>query len=154
MLFVKLSRRQVAAYSYACEKLQKIVNKMERARKRLEEIAASSYNKSFAKCVYLFASESLQFENEIHAQIGSFNCQELPHDTDDSKEATDAPFSPAGMGFICNYLEENYINSYRQLLRDKHLSSSLKSLINNQLQAFLSSLAQLRLFNEVEAAVN
>ena len=49
---------------------------MSKARKNLEDVAQSSFDKSFAKCVYLFASESLQFENEIHAQIDSFNCEQ------------------------------------------------------------------------------
>ncbi len=57
------------------------------------------------------------------------------------------------MNVICNYLEDSYIKSYKQLLKDKHLSSSLKNLINNQLQVFLSSLAQLRLFNELESSL-
>jgi hypothetical protein len=154
MLFVNLSRRQVASYSYACIKLQKILHKMSRARKMLEDVAQSSFDKSFAKCVYLFTSESLQFENEIHAQINSFNCTQLNLKTEEKQEKFDAPLPTKSMELICNYLEENYIKSYKQLLRDKHLSSSLKSLINNQLQVFLASLTQLRLFNEVEASVN
>ena len=154
MLFVKLSPRQIASYSYACVKLQKILNKMRRARKMLEDIAQSSFDKSFAKCVYLFTSESLQFENEIHSQINSFNCPQLNSKAEEQQEKPDAPLSTKSMELVCSYLEENYIKSYKQLLKDKHLSSSLKSLMNNQLQAFLASLTQLRLFNEVEASVN
>ena len=154
MLFVKLSPRQVASYSYACNKLQKILNKMRRARKALEDVAQSSFDKSFAKCVYLFASESLQFENEIYAQINSFNCPQLNLNAEENQEKADAPLPTKSMELICSYLEENYIKSYIQLLRDRHLSNSLKSLMNNQLQVFLASLTQLRLFNEVEASVN
>ena len=154
MLFIKLSRQQVAAYSYACTKLQTILNKMSMTRKTLEKIAAASFNKPFARCVYLFASESLQFENEIHAQIDSFNCKELNGDIKDTDEKTNSVFLTKDMELICSYLEESYIKSYRQLLKDKYLSNSLKSLINNQLQAILSSLAQLRLFNEVKTLVN
>ncbi len=154
MLFIKLSPRQVAAYSYTCKKLHTTLVKMTKARKALEHVAAASFNKSFAKCVYLFASESQQFENEIYAQINSFNCPNLTGNTEEIKETTDVSFSTKGMECICNYLEENYIKSYRQLLKDKNLSSSLKSLMSNQLQVFLSSLAQLRLFNEVQASVN
>jgi len=154
MLFVNLSPRQVASYSYACVKLQGILNKMSKARKRLENIAESSFDKSFAKCVYLFTSESKQFENEINAQINSFNCTQLNINTEEVKDKPDAPLPTKSMELICSYLEENYINSYTQLLKDKHLSGSLKSLINNQLQVFRSSLAQLRLFNEVEASIN
>jgi hypothetical protein len=154
MLFVKLSRRQAAAYAYTCERLQKTLNKITSARKTLEDVAASSLDKSFAKCVYLFASESKQFENEIHAQLHSFNCRDVNRNAEEIKNNHDVPFSATGMGFICNYLEENYIQSYRQLLKDKYLSSSLKSLIKNQLQSFLSSLAQLRLFNEVKTSIN
>lgn len=154
MLFVKLSRRQAASYAYACGRLQKILTKMTRARKTLERVAASSDDKSFAKCVYLLASESRQFENELHAQVSSFNCRELTENIHETKENTDVPFAATGMSSVCGYLEENYIQSYRQLLKDKYLSTSLKRLINSQLQAFLSTLAQLRLFNEVEASVN
>jgi hypothetical protein len=154
MLFVNLSPRQVASYSYACVKLRAILNKMSKARKKLEDVAQSSFDKSFAKCVYLFTSESLQFENEINAQINSFNCPQLHNTTEKVTDNSDASFSSKSMELVCNYLEENYIKSYRQLLKDKYLSSSLKSLINNQLQVFLSSLAHLRLFNEVEASVN
>ena len=153
MLFVKLSRQQEAAYTYACAKLQTILNKMSMARKTLEEIAETSFNKSFAKCVYLFTSESLQFENEIHAQIGSFNCKEL-NGVEETDEKPAMFFPTKDMELICTYLEESYIKSYRQLLKDKYLNNSLKNLINNQLQAILSSLAQLRLFNEVETSVN
>ena len=154
MLFVKLSHRQVASYAYTCERLQKILAKITRARKTIEQIASSSLNKSFAKCVYLFASESRQFENEIYSQIYSFNCQRLNRDVEEIKEISYAPLVTPGMESICRYLEENYIQSYRQLLKDKNLSAPLKNLINNQLQSFLSSLAQLRLFNEVQASVN
>lgn len=120
----------------------------------LEDVAQSSFDKAFAKCVYLFTSESLQFENEIHSQINSFNCPQLNSKAEEQQEKPDAPLSTKSMELICSYLEENYIKSYKQLLKDKHLSSSLKSLMNNQLQAFLASLTQLRLFNEVEASVN
>jgi hypothetical protein len=154
MLFVKLSPRQVASYSYACVKLQKTLKKMRRARKTLENVAQSSLDKSFAKCVYLFTSESQQFENEIYAQINSFNCPQLNLSTEENPEKPDAPLSTKSMELVCSYLEENYIKSYTQLLKDRHLSSSLKSLINSQLQVFLASLTQLRLFNEVEASVN
>ncbi len=36
--------------------------------------------------MHLFASESLQFENEINAQINSFNCLELNIPTEEYKE--------------------------------------------------------------------
>ena len=97
MLFVKLSPRQIASYSYACVKLQKILNKMRRARKMLEDIAQSSFDKSFAKCVYLFTSESLQFENEIHSQINSFNCTQLNLKAEEKQETPDALLSTKNM---------------------------------------------------------
>lgn len=161
MLFVTLSPGQVAAYSYACIKLQNTLNKMSKARKALEDLALSSFNKSFAKCVHLFTLESLQFENEIHAQIECFNCLQLSDNAEknidsneDDIDKADVFFSIKSMELICNYLEENYIKSYRLLLKDKYLNSSLKSLINNQLQVLLSSVTQLRLLNEVEPAMN
>lgn len=156
MLFINLSPGQVASYSYACVTLQNTLNKMSRARKTLEEFAQQSFDKSIAKCVYLFTSESLQFENEIHAQIDSFNCLQLNENKEkiQNKPDADVSFSIQNMEGLCNYLEENYIKSYRLLLKDKYLNSSLKSLINNHLQVFLSSLTQLRLFEEVEPALN
>src|SRR2546423_11977167 len=122
MLFVKLSPRQVASYSYACVKLQNILKKMCKARKTLENVAQSSLDKSFAKCVYLFTSESQQFENEIYAQINSFNCPQLNLNTEENPEKPDAPLSTKSMELVCSYLEENYIKSYTQLLKDRHLS--------------------------------
>lgn len=154
MLFVSLTSHQVADYSYACTKLQNALLKMRKARKVLEDIAASHYNKSFIKCIHLFISESLQFENEIAAQMSSFNCMQFHKQLPKDKKETDTAFWPDDIEQVCNYLEENYIKCHRRLLKDKYLHSSLKSLINNQLQSFLSSITQMRLLNEVEPALN
>lgn len=155
MLFVSLTSRQVADYSYACTKLQTALLKMRKARKVLEDIAASCYNKSLIKCIQLFISESLQFENEISAQMNSFNCMQFhKYLSKKDNEERDISFSSDDIEKVCNYLEESYIKCHKKLLRDKYLDNSLKRLINNQLQTFLFNITQLRLLNEVEPALN
>ena len=86
MLFVKLSSRQLAAYSYTCSKLQTTLNKMSNARKSLEQLAVASFDKTFTKCVHLLTSESLQFEHEIHAQIDSLSCTQLDEKQENNTE--------------------------------------------------------------------
>lgn len=154
MLFIKLSPRQAAAYSYTCSRLQTALDKMINARKTLEQLARSSFDKSFAKCVYLFASESIQFEHEINAQINSLSYTQLNEEEQIVKPEADNVSAMKNIESLCNYLEENYIQSYKQLLEDKRLSRSLKSLMNNHLQMFLSNLTQLHLLNDVQTFVN
>ncbi|HVX26116.1 MAG TPA: hypothetical protein VHB70_07225 [Parafilimonas sp.] len=154
MLFVKLTSRQVADYSYACTKLQTTLLKMHQARKVLEEIAASSFNKSLIKGIQLFISESLQFEQEISSQMNSFNCMQFYKQLSKENKESDVFVLPDDIEKVCNYVEENYIKCHRRLLRDKYLDNSLKRLINNQLQTFLFNITQLRLLNEVEPALN
>ena len=127
---------------------------MRKARKVLEDIAASSYNKSLIKCIHLFISESVQFENEISAQMNSFNCMQFHKHIPQNIRKSNKTLMPGNIEHVCSYLEENYIKSHRRLLKDKYLNSSLKSLINNQLQSFLSSITQMRLLNEVEPDIN
>ena len=56
--------------------LKQMVNKMCTARKTLEAIANTSFDKPFAKCMYMLTSESLQCENEIRAHIDSLMCND------------------------------------------------------------------------------
>lgn len=154
MLFVNLTPSQVSTYTYACEKLQHTLNKMTEARKTLQQVADSSYDKSFAKCVYLITSESQQFENEIHSQIDCFNCLDTTNNEAGTVIKKSKPFSIKNIETLCRYLEENYIKSYKRLLKDKYLNTSVKKLISNHLQILLSSLTQLRLFKDVRPSMN
>ena len=154
MLFVSLTSHQVADYSYACTRLQNALLKMRKARKVLEDIAGSCDNKSLMKCIHLFISESVQFENEISAQMNSFNCMQFHKHIPQNVKKSNKTFMPDNIEHVCSYLEENYINSHRRLLKDKYLNNSLKSLINNQLRSFLSSITQMRLLNEVEPDIS
>ncbi len=154
MLFVNLTPGQVNAYSYACEKLQHTLNKMSAARITLQQAAATSFDAAFAKCVYLFMLESQQFENEINSQIYSFNCLPATLNEVHIQPKRKRSFSAKNMETLCRYVEENYIKSYKRLLKDKNLNSSLKNLISNHLQVLLSSLTQLRLFKDVKPSFN
>ncbi|HEY2726362.1 MAG TPA: hypothetical protein VGI61_04260 [Parafilimonas sp.] len=153
MMFVTISPKQAAQYSYMCVRLKNMVNKMGTARKTLEGIANTSFDKSLAKCVYLLASESLQCENEIRAHINSLSCSNYDDAPAENKKLPSVT-SAAALESICDYSEEIYLNSYKKLLNDKHLGKSIKSLIQNHLKLFISSITQLRLFNEVQTAVN
>ncbi|MEP6466179.1 MAG: hypothetical protein ABJB05_07720 [Parafilimonas sp.] len=153
MMFVTISKKQAAQYSYMCIRLKNMVTKMVTARKTLEAVANASFDKSFAKCVYLLASESLQCENEIRAQIDSLSCFSYNHDSIESKKLPEVVLSN-GLESICSYSEEIYLKSYKKLLKDKHLGTSIKSLIQNHIQLFMSSLTQLRLFNDVKNVVS
>lgn len=153
MVFVTISPKQAAQYSYMCVRLKRMVNKMYAARKTLEAIANTSFDKSFARCMYMLTSESLQCENEIRAHIDSLNCES--YETDISEKAEILPSKKInGIESICNYFEEVYLNSYKKLLNDKHFANSLKSLIENHMQLFRQSLTQLRLFDDVKAGLN
>ena len=150
MTFVTLSTKQAAQYSYMCECLIQVANKMNSARKTLETIANTSFDKSFAKCVYLFTSESLQCENEIRSQIDSLNL----YNYENNHPKNDGKLVPVknihSIESLCNYCEEAYFDPYKKLLKDKNIGTSLKSLIQNHLQLLLSSLTQLKLFYDVK----
>lgn len=153
MLFVTISPQQAAQYSYMCTRLKNMIKKMVTARKTLEEIADTSIDKSFAKCVYILTSESLQCENEIRAQIDSLSCMDYENEYVEI-EKQPVTTNMQGVESICKYLENIYLKSYEKLLKDKKLGSSVKSLIQNQMQLFMSSLTQLRLFNDVKTVAN
>ena len=123
------------------------------ARSTLEAIANRSFDKSFAKCMYMLTSESLQCENEIRSHIDSLNCNSYENDNPENRKLL--PLNNIiGVESICNYFEEVYLNSYKKLLKDRRLDNSLKSLIQNHIQLFTQNLTQLRLFNDVKAAMN
>src|SRR5260221_14315394 len=105
MTFVTISPKQAAQYSYMCIRLKNMVNKMGTARKTLEGIANTSFDKSFAKCVYLLASESLQCENEIRSHIDSLNCSNYADAPAENKKLLSVT-SSAGLESICDYSEE------------------------------------------------
>jgi hypothetical protein len=153
MMFVTFSPKQEAKYGYMCVQLRKMADNMYGARKALERLANASFDKSFARCVYLLTSESLQCENEIHAQIDSLNCSNfsLPAMTV-SKEGEKMCLSDNinGLEALCKYCEDTYLNWYKQLLHDKHLASSVKRLIQKQSELFMHSITQLRLFLDVK----
>jgi hypothetical protein len=153
MLFVTISPKQAAEYSYIRIRLRRMLSKMSAARKTLEGIANTSFDKPFAKCVYLITSESLQCENEIRAHLDSLNCDNYNNEYFENKN-TSSVHALSGLGAVSDYFEETYLNSYKKLLKDKHLGSSLKSLIQNHLQLLMSSLTQLRLFEDVKTVVN
>jgi hypothetical protein len=153
MLFVTISPKQAAQYSHLYIRLKDIVEKMYIARKSIEAVANSSFDKSFAKCVYMLTSESLQCENEIRAHIDSLNYGS--HETEPSEKVNNLYFNNMeDTNAICNYFENVYLNSYKELLEDKYLSSSLKNLMQNHLQSFMGILMQMKLFNEVQPSSN
>lgn len=156
MLFVTLNSQQVASYSYACTKLHTIEKKMMAAREKLEQIAALSDDKFFSKCLYMFSSEALQLEHEIHAQIESFNCSELLHTKRRNRNAAkkSIPFSVNNIQHLYSYVDENYIQPYKLLLKDKQLNNSLKNLIDTHLKILSANLTQLKLFVEVSMSAN
>ena len=153
MVFVTISPKQAAQYSYLCIRLKNIVQKMYTARKSIEAIANASFDKPFAKCMYMLTSESLQCENEIRAHIDSLNCG---NHENEHLEANNNPTlnNIEDANVICNYFEDIYLNSYKKLLKDKHLSTSLKNLIQNHLQSFMWILTQVKLFNDVQTLPN
>jgi hypothetical protein len=150
MLFVTIPTKDLARYSYMSSKLREMLYNMRNARKNLEGVANASFDKAFAKCIYLLASESLQCENEIVSQIDSLDGQPKYDCKPEQKEQSIAPEKIMAMDSLCKYCEKVYIERYKQLINDKHLSS-LKSLMTNHLQLFLSSLTQLRLFHDASA---
>ena len=76
MVFVTISQKEAAQYAHICMRLKNMVNSMCTARKTLEAIANASFDKAFAKCMYMLTSESLQCENEIRAHIDSLICSD------------------------------------------------------------------------------
>jgi len=153
MLFVTISPKQAAQYNYMCVRLNQMLSKMSAARKTLEHVANTSFDKPLAKCVYLLASESLQCENEIRSQIGSLNCVTYENEPEDNKKVSSLKANNS-IEALCNYFEEVYLKSYTKLLNDKHFGKSIKDLIQHPIEMFMSSLTQLRLFNDVKNAVN
>jgi hypothetical protein len=130
-------------------RLKEMLYTLKNARKTLEGIANTSFDKAYAKCIYLFASESMQCEKEILSQIDSLDG--VPHYDDKTEHEVQTVTTEkiSTMDSLCNYCEKEYIEKYKQLLRDNHLGNSLKSLIQNHLLLFISSLTQLRLFTDV-----
>jgi hypothetical protein len=153
MVFVTISSKQAAQYSYLCNQLKNVVQKMHTARKSIEAIANASFDKPFAKCMYMLTSESLQCENEIRAHIDSLNCGTYENEHLEAKDNMSLN-NVEDTNAICNYFEDIYLNSYKKLLKDKHLSASLKNLIQNHLQSFMWILMQVKLFNDVKTLSN
>jgi hypothetical protein len=153
MVFVTISSKQAAQYSYLCTQLKNIVQKMHTARKSIEAIANASFDKPFAKCMYMLTSESLQCENEIRSHIDSLNCGTYESEHLEAKD--NMPLNNIeDPNIICNYFEDIYLNSYKKLLKDRHLSASLKNLIQNHLQSFMWILMQVKLFSDVQTLPN
>ncbi len=153
MTFASISSKQAAQYAYMCNKLQHVANKMSAARKTLGDVANRNSDKSLVKCVHLIMSESLQCENEIHAQLGTLNCSNY-NNTGNTKEKRYSINSVNGLESLCLFFEHVYLDSYKKLLKDKHLGDSLRSLMQHHLRMFMSSLMQLRLFNDVRKSAN
>jgi len=151
MLFVTISSKEAEEYSYLCVRLKRMMEKMHNGRKSLEAIANASFDKTFAKCVYMLTSESLQCENEIRAQINSLNCDNLD-ETDYEKEVSIKTIKNSED--VCDYFEDVYLKTYKKLLKDKHLNESLKNLIENHLQSFMCMFTQVKLFNDVKTLAN
>jgi len=152
MLFVTIPATDMARYSYMSSRLKELLLSMRNARKTLENFANASFDKVFAKCIYLLISESMQCENEILSQIDSLDGS--PH-YDNVKGQKHQPVSTAkitGMESVCDYCEEVYVKGYKGIISDNHLGNSLTSLMKNHLRIFQSSLTQLKQFTE--AAVN
>lgn len=150
MLFITLSPKELSTYAYLSTRLNEMLYNLSNARKNLEGVANASFDRPLAKCIYLFASESLQCEREINSQIESLGCN---HDIDNSENTN--KMLPLGKALnddsICNYCERAYIERYKELLKDKQLTTSLKTLFRNHLQLFVSSLTQLRLFSSLRS---
>ncbi len=153
MVFVTISPKQAAQYSHLCSQLKCIAQKMYTARKSIEAIANASFDKPFAKCMYMLISESLQCENEIRAHIDSLNCGN--HESEYLEAKNNLPIKNSeDTNVICKYFEDIYLSSYKKLLKDKQLSTSLKNLIQNHLQSFMWILTQVKLFNDVQTTPN
>jgi hypothetical protein len=151
MLFVTISSKEAEEYAYLCIRLKKIMEKIQKARKSLEAIANASFDKPFAKCVYMLTSESLQCENEIRSQINSLNCDNLEQTVYEKEISVKTVKNSED---VCDYFEEVYLKTYRKLLKDKHLVEPLKNLIENHLQSFMWMFTQVKLFNDVKTTAN
>ena len=154
MIFVTTSPKQAELYSHICNRLKVVMDKMHNARKTLEAIANDAVDKSYAKCIYMLTSAAHQCENEIRSHIDSLNCYSF----EELHARTEKPVLIArrvpGIEPLCKFFENACINSYKKLLNDKRLGSSLKSLIRNHLQTFTGAITQLRLFDDVRASMN
>lgn len=154
MVFITITQKEEAHYAYICMQLKRTVNGMCTARKTLEAIANTSFDKPFAKCMYMLTSEALQCENELRAHIDSLICR----DNEDECHTENKKLIPVNnlhsVDAVCRFFEEAYLKSYKKLLKDKHFGTSLKSLIQNHLRQLNWSLTQLRLFNDVQTSMN
>ncbi|MFT4153309.1 hypothetical protein [Parafilimonas sp.] len=154
MLFVTISPKEAKQYAYICTRLKSTVNKMSEARKTLEAVANTSFDKPFAKCMYMLTSESLQCENEMRAQIDSMICNDNEKQQDAGKEKRMPVTKFSSIEGVCRYFEDAYLKSYRKLLKDKKFNTSLRNLMQNHLRQFNASLMQMRLFNDVKTMAN
>lgn len=152
MLFVTIPDNDLARYSYMSSKLKEMLLNLRNARKNLESFANSSFDRVFAKCIYLFTSESLQCENEILSQIDTLHGSPHYAGVPEQKHQPVVPEKISNMDSVCDYCEKAYIEKYRQMIKDNHLGNSLKSLMQSHLKIFLSSLTQLKQFKD--AAIN
>ena len=152
MLFVTIPDKDLASYSYMSSKLKEMLLNLRNARKNLESFANSSFDKVFAKCIYLVTSESLQCENEILSQIDCLDGSPHYDDIPGQRHEPVVPEKISNMDSVCDFCEKAYIEKYVQMIKDNHLSNSLKSLMQSHLKIFLSSLTQLKQFKD--AAIN
>lgn len=135
-------------------RLKNMVNNMCTARKTLEAVANASFDRPFANCMYMLTSESLQCENEIRAHIDCLLCNDFEDEHHIENKKLMAVNNLHTVEGVCNFFENTYLKAYEKLLKDRHFSTSLKSLIQNHLQQFNWSLMQLRLFNDVKTIMN
>lgn len=154
MLFIKLSPVEEKSHSYMCAQLQQTINKMSNARKTIEDVANASFDKAYAKCLYLLTSESLQCETEIRSQINTLSCAQLDVEVHEEFLTPTKTNTIKSLESLCTYLENNYIKPYSKLLKDKYLNVSLKGLIKNHLHLFRSSITQLQLLKDVKVSLN
>ena len=152
MLFVTIPATDMARYSYMSSRLKELLLSMRNARKTLENFANASFDKVFAKCIYLFISESQQCENEIMSQIDSLDGSPHHENVGRKQQQPVSTSKITGMKSVCDYCEKVYVEGYKRLIKDNHLGNSLTSLMKNHLRIFQSSLTQLKQFTE--AAVN
>jgi hypothetical protein len=123
-------------------------------KKKCEDIARKISNEQLRKTIINLEQLNIQYAHELHAQIqslgGKFNNMELEgqekHSLEDAGDKIDN-IQKATMN-ICSKIEYPIIKLYRRILQQPVVNSSLKKIIQYQMNGIMCTTLQLKLLSK------
>ena len=144
MLFAQFSKAETVVYGYIYQKIDQLYEHLQNARLQIQKLAGTSSDITLRKSLNLLSVESEQCENELKSVMNSINADSSIRKK--SKEAFHfSNESITSMPSLALYCEHVYVEKYMQLLNDRHISDSVKTLMQHHVAMFKSTITQLEL---------